>query len=103
MKYPVVSVALKESRSRKFFVYGEVMRPGSFPLEENMSVLKAISMAGGFTKYGSSSRVKLLRPKKEAAGYETKNVDIKAVMDGDSSKDLLIEPEDMIVVSEGIF
>jgi polysaccharide export outer membrane protein len=50
MKYPVVAVSLRESKSRKFFVYGEVEKPGSFPLEYNMTVLKAVSMAGGFTK-----------------------------------------------------
>ena len=33
LKYPVVSVALKESRSRKFFVYGEVIKPGGYPIE----------------------------------------------------------------------
>ena len=31
-------------------VYGEVMKPGSYPLEDNVTVLKAISIAGGFTK-----------------------------------------------------
>ena len=45
MKYPIVTVSLKESRSRKFFVYGQVLKPGSYPIEENMTVLRAISMA----------------------------------------------------------
>src|SRR5688572_19704159 len=63
IKYPVVTVYLKESRSRKFLVYGEVMRPGPYVLEDNTTVLRAISIAGGFTKFGSSSRVKVLRQK----------------------------------------
>src|SRR6185503_10840942 len=33
LKYPIVYVSLVESRSRKFFVYGEVQKPGTFPLE----------------------------------------------------------------------
>jgi len=103
MKYPVVSVALIESRSRRFFVYGEVIRPGAYPLEDNTTVLKAISMSGGFTKFGSSSRVKLLRPKHEEAGYEPVTINIKDVMNGDSKADIVIEPGDMIVVSEGLF
>lgn len=103
MKYPVVLVSLQESRSRKFFVYGEIIRPGSYPVEENTTVLKAISMTGGFTKYGSSSRVKVLRQKENEPGYDTIKIDIKAVMNGDSTLDIIIHPGDMIVVSEGVF
>ena len=102
MKYPVVSVALKESRSRKFFVYGEVIKPGAYPLEENTTVLRAISIAGGFTKFGSSSRVKVLRQRKDPPGYETIKVDIKTVMEGNSDQDLVIQPGDVVVISEGI-
>ena len=100
---PVVLVSLQESRSKKFFVYGEVVKPGTYQLDDNTTVLKAISMAGGFTKFGSSSRVKLLRPHEMRAGYDNIKVDIKAVMNGDSEADLLIHPGDMVVVSEGVF
>jgi len=103
MKYPIVAVSLKESRSRKFFVYGEVLKPGSYPIEENMTVLRAISMAGGFTRFGSSSRVKVLRPKKDGPGYDTIKVNINAVMGGDPNEDLLLTQGDIVVVSEGVF
>ncbi len=87
----------------KFFVYGEVMRPGSFPLEENITVLKAISIAGGFTKFGSSSRVKILRQKQDGPGYDTLKINMDAVMNGNSKEDTLLKAGDIIVVSEGIF
>jgi len=103
MKYPVVSVSLRENRSKKFFVYGEVVRPGTFPLDDNMTILKAISMAGGFTKFGSASRVKILREKKGQPGYDTIKVNIKAIMDGSPTDDILIQNGDIIVVSEGVF
>lgn len=103
MKYPVVSVSLRESRSKKFFVYGEVIKPGTYILDEDATVLKAISMAGGFSKFGSSSRVKVLRLKKNEAGYESIKVNINAVMNGSSKDDVLLEPEDIVVVTEGIF
>jgi polysaccharide export outer membrane protein len=103
MRYPVVSVSLKESRSRKFLVYGEVIRPGPYVLDDSASALKAISMAGGFTKYGSSSRVKVLRPREGKPGYDTLQVNIKAVMDGHTDKDVALKPGDIVVVSEGIF
>jgi polysaccharide export outer membrane protein len=78
MKYPVVAASLKENRSKKFFVYGEVIRPGTYALDENVTILKAISMAGGFTKFGSSSRVKVLRERKGKAGFDTIKVNINA-------------------------
>jgi protein involved in polysaccharide export with SLBB domain len=102
IKYPVVTVYLKESRSRKYLVYGEVIRPGAYPLEDNTTVLRAISIAGGFTKFGSASRVKVLRERTGGAGYEPIKVDLKAAMDG-GDKDLVLKPGDMVVVSEGIF
>jgi len=103
MRYPVVAVSLRESRSRKFFLYGEVMKPGTYGLEENTTVLRAISMAGGFSKFGSSSHVKILRPLKDKPGYEAIKVNIKAVMDGRAREDTLLQPGDIVVVSEGVF
>jgi polysaccharide biosynthesis/export protein len=103
MKYPVVVVSLQESRSRRFFVYGEVIKPGTYSIAENTTVLRAISMAGGFTKFGSSSRVKVLRPKSKDTGYETIKIDIKKVMNGESQNDILLLAGDMVVVSEGVF
>ncbi len=103
LKYPVVTVSLTESRSRSFTISGEVIRPGNYAILENTTVLKAISIAGGFTKFGSSSRVKILRPRKDRPGYISIKVDLKSVLDGDASADIVIEPGDIIVISEGVF
>ena len=103
MKYPVVSVGLKESHSRRFFVYGEVIKPGAYDIEDNMTVLRAISTAGGFSQFGSSSRVKILRPKQGSGGYDVIKVNITDVMNGASDSDPAVTQGDIIVVSEGIF
>lgn len=103
MKYPVVSVSLRENRSKKFYIYGEVIKPGTYMLQDKTTMLKAITMAGGFTKYGSSSRVKVLRMEKSGSGYKTIKVNISDVMGGNSSKDEILQPQDIVVVSEGIF
>ncbi|MFH1877720.1 MAG: polysaccharide biosynthesis/export family protein [Candidatus Omnitrophota bacterium] len=103
MRYPVVSVALKESRSRRFFVYGEVIKPGAYQIEENTTVLKAVCIAGGFSKYGSSSKVKVLRPKQGKPGYDTLKVNIQALMNGSDDEDVALEAGDIVVVSEGMF
>ncbi len=67
-----------------------------------MTVLKAISTAGGFTKYGSSSRVKVLRPKPGAAGYDTIKVNMKLIMNG-LAQDTVLEAGDIVQVEEGVF
>ena len=103
LKYPVVTVYLKEVKSKKYLVSGEVLKPGSYPLEDNITVLKAISIAGGFSKYGNASRVKLLRQKHNGKGYQTINVNVEKAENGDSAEDPVLLEGDMVVVQEGLF
>lgn len=103
LKYPVLTVYLKEVKSKKYLVSGEVMKPGSYPLEGNITVLQAISIAGGFSKYGNASHVKVLRQKPGGKGYETVRVNVEQAREGDSEQDPLLHSGDMVVVSEGIF
>ncbi|MBP7736593.1 MAG: polysaccharide export protein [Spirochaetes bacterium] len=103
LKYPVVVVALIESRSMNFTVSGEVIRPGSYQLQEKTTVLKAISIAGGFTRFGSKSRVKLLRPFPDKPGYDSIKINLQKAMNGDAKEDVILKPGDIVVVSEGFF
>jgi polysaccharide export outer membrane protein len=48
-------------RVDRFYVVGMVRNPGSFPLERNMTVLQAISTAGGITERGSNRRLRIER------------------------------------------
>lgn len=43
------------------FVYGEVNRPGNFRLESDMTMMQAISVAGGFTQRASRGSVVIHR------------------------------------------
>ncbi len=89
-------------RSKNFFVYGEVIKPGKFTLEEGTTVLKAISLAGGFAKYGSLDKVKILRTIPGKTDYKDIKVDMKGAVKGEVGKDIKLEPEDIVVVLEGI-
>jgi polysaccharide export outer membrane protein len=53
----VINVA----RQPMFYIYGEVQRPGSFRLEQGMSVVQALSMGGGVTARGTQRGIKILR------------------------------------------
>ncbi|MGA6993355.1 MAG: polysaccharide biosynthesis/export family protein [Candidatus Deferrimicrobiaceae bacterium] len=61
IKEPVVSVIVKEVNAPKFFVTGYVTRPGTYPLRGDLSVLQALSLAGGFTQFASPQKIRLIR------------------------------------------
>jgi polysaccharide export outer membrane protein len=46
LKRPQVTVLLREYNSKKIFVFGEVQKPGTFPYDEDMSIIQAITVAG---------------------------------------------------------
>jgi polysaccharide biosynthesis/export protein len=48
-------------KAERFFVIGMVRNPGSYVLERNMTVLQAISTAGGISERGSNRRLKIVR------------------------------------------
>jgi polysaccharide export outer membrane protein len=58
---PAVSVSVKELNSYSVFVLGEVTKPGKFQLKSYITVLQAISMAGGFTDYAKKNKLQVVR------------------------------------------
>jgi len=61
MKAPQVSVTVQDARSQRFSIIGEVMRPGSYPLVKPMTVLDALSLAGGFREFAKMEKMFVLR------------------------------------------
>jgi len=58
---PAVSVSVKTINSYSVYVLGEVAKPGKYQLKSYITVLQAISMAGGFTIYASKNNLQVLR------------------------------------------
>jgi polysaccharide export outer membrane protein len=58
---PEVSVIVQETKSQRISVVGEVSRPGTYPLTKPMSVLDAISAAGGLRDFAKSNKIFILR------------------------------------------
>lgn len=48
-------------KAERFFITGQVKSPGAYVYERGLTVLQAISLAGGFTDKGSSRRLKVIR------------------------------------------
>jgi polysaccharide export outer membrane protein len=79
-------------RAQSVYVFGQVKNPGAYSLQQqDTSVLQALSLAGGVTDRGTTSRVKIIRMvngnKKE---LKTKLTDI-------------VQPGDTIVITERFF
>jgi polysaccharide export outer membrane protein len=48
-------------RQPTYYIYGEVQRPGAFRLEQNMSVVQALSIGGGVNARGTQRGIRILR------------------------------------------
>ncbi|MFZ2224414.1 MAG: polysaccharide biosynthesis/export family protein [Candidatus Deferrimicrobium sp.] len=60
MKDPHVSVIVLQTNSPKIYLVGNVLRPGAYPLRYDMTVLQALSLAGGFTTFASPREMKII-------------------------------------------
>jgi protein involved in polysaccharide export with SLBB domain len=95
-----VSVLVREYNSKKIFVFGEVQKPGTFPYDEEMSVIQAITVAGGFGKLASKNDVNVTRL---VNGKETKiRVRVADIGTG-REKNLRLLPGDIVFVPESLF
>ena len=84
-----------------YFVFGEIKNPGSYTLEKDVTILQAITRAGGFTKIAAPARTKVIRGK---AGEErTIKVDISSIIKGDKNKDIPLVADDIVIVPESFF
>ena len=97
---PSVVVQIKEYASRNVTLLGQVAKPGSYPLAPGMSLIQAISQAGGLTAVASGTHVNLTR--KTAKGQQTVEVDVEAINEG-KSPDVPLQAGDQIYVHERIF
>ena len=58
---PEVTVIVRESRSQRIYTLGKLNQPGPYPLEPNMTILQALSTAGGFTEWADIKAILVIR------------------------------------------
>jgi polysaccharide export outer membrane protein len=58
---PTVSVVVKESRSRRVYVTGEVAKPGPYALAGPTTVLQMLAIAGGVNGYAKENNIVVVR------------------------------------------
>ena len=97
VEHPVVTVTVTNPGSQKFYILGEVMRTGEYPLIKQLTVLQAFALAGGFTEWASKKEIILLRH--EGGQDKIYRINYKEITKGeDFSQNLKLKADDTIIV-----
>lgn len=101
---PQITIFVERYHSRRIFILGAVNNPGSYdiPTEKELTVVEAISLAGGFTEEAAVNKTKIVRV--EDGLEKTMVVKIKDITKGgDKSKDIILKPNDIVIVPQSFF
>ncbi|WP_317201427.1 polysaccharide export protein EpsE [Janthinobacterium sp.] len=79
-------------RAPRFYIYGEVQRPGPLRLERSMTVLQALSAGGGLTPRGTERNIRIKR--RDANGM---------LQILDAKHDDMVQVDDVVYVKESWF
>jgi protein involved in polysaccharide export with SLBB domain len=100
LRSPQVTVLVREYTSKKIFVFGEVQKPGTFPYEDQMSIIQAITIAGGFTKLAAKNSISVTRL---VDGAEKKmRIAVEDIGTG-RERNFFLQPGDIVFVPESFF
>jgi polysaccharide biosynthesis/export protein len=58
---PQVTIIVTQINSQRVYLLGEVARPGAYTMLPDMTILQALSNAGGCSQYANSKRIYVLR------------------------------------------
>lgn len=94
---PEVTIIVNESRSRRIYTMGNVTNPGPYSLAPNMTVLQAISAAGGFAEWADPKNILIIR--REGDKEVQLEFNYKEVIAGKKiEQNITLKPNDTIVV-----
>jgi polysaccharide export outer membrane protein len=94
---PEVTVIVKESRSQVIYTIGKVLKPGPYPLAPGMTVMQALSAAGGFAEWADTKSILIVR--KEGGKEIQLHFNYKEFTSGENlQQNILLKPGDTLVV-----
>ena len=95
VKKPQVSVALVAVNSKKYFINGEVLKPGEYNLIVPTTVMEGLSQTGGFKEFANQKDIRILRN----GGRTVLRFNYKEILNGKKlEQNVLLQPGDIIVV-----
>ena len=101
---PQVNVIVTEYSRRSVNVIGSVNTPGpvQFPQEEGMTLLDAITRAGGFSRLADKKRLKLTRTNPATGKLENYTIDAERIIEGSAREQWVLLKDDVIFVPERV-
>jgi protein involved in polysaccharide export with SLBB domain len=100
LRDPQVTVLIKEQGSKKVYVLGQVGHPGTFNYTPSMSVVEAITVAGGFTGLAAKNDTTITRS--QQGKKMIVKVPVADIGEG-RAPNVYLHPGDIISVPERIF
>jgi polysaccharide export outer membrane protein len=95
--HPQVTVIVAQMSSQRIYILGQVTRGGAYPLVPDMTVMQALSIAGGFTPYANVKKIRVMR--KENGADKIFAMNYKEVSSGrKTGQNIHLRPGDTIVV-----
>ncbi len=93
MVHPEVTVGVEKVNSKKYYIQGEVIKPGAYPLVIPTTILEALVNAGGFREFANTNKIVILR------GSERLKFNYHQVTHGKNmAQNILLKPGDQIIV-----
>jgi polysaccharide export outer membrane protein len=88
-----VTVGVEKVNSKKYYIQGEVIKPGAYPLVIPTTILEALVNAGGFREFANTNKIVILR------GGERLKFNYHQVTHGKNmAQNILLKPGDQIIV-----
>ena len=95
--HPQVTVIVAQMSSLRVYILGQVTRAGAYPLVPDMTVMQALSIAGGFTPYANLKKIYVMRSENGASRIYPMNY--KEVISGrKTQQNIPLKAGDTIVV-----
>ncbi|MCY0986837.1 polysaccharide export protein [Nannocystis sp. ILAH1] len=99
LNHPHVVVQIKERGNREISILGQVNEAGSLGWRDGLTLVQAVSLAGGLTPFAAPARVKLTRRTGRGDETVTFEISLSAIVDG-RAEDLVLRPGDIVFVPE---
>jgi polysaccharide biosynthesis/export protein len=97
LETPRVTVGVSQANSTRFYVVGQVGKPGDFPMSGRTTVLQGLALAGGFREFAKTDSIVIVR--QDRSGQVVIPINYKKLEDGkDISQNIVLRPGDTIVV-----
>lgn len=100
LRDPHVTVRVRETMSKRFSVLGAVAKPGTLSMVPGMTIVQAISQAGGFTPLASKDETVVTR--RSGGKLNRYRVVVTEITRGNAD-DFVVSPGDIIFVPERVF